>query len=179
MKRLALLLSLVTSSVGFWLGHQGRPPLQPIVVRLPPPPAEPEEAPVMKKGRAAVIDVRARTPWVKKGDHIDVLGVLPDPQTNEQVAVTMVQNVVVLGTQKLEGDRQRLSLLVIPEEADLLLLVARIGELDVTLRNPDDVDVIEERGRTTVNTVLSGERYRLLENKRRTQVCTLLRGKAP
>lgn len=179
MKRLALLLSLVTSSVGFWLGHQGRPPLSPIIVTLPPPPPEPDEAPVMKKARASVIDVKARTPWVKKGDHLDVLGVFPDPQTNEQIAVTMVQNVVVLGTQKLDGDRQRLSLLVIPEEADLLLLAGRIGEVDVTLRHPDDVDVMEERDYVTINSLLSGERYRWLEKRRFIQACSFPRVKAP
>ena len=38
--------------------------------------------------------------------------------------------------------------------------------LTMTLRNDEDVDVIEERGRATMNTLLSGERTRVLQQKR-------------
>ena len=40
------------------------------------------------------------------------------------------------------------------------------GGLTLALRNEDDVDVIEERGRATINTPLSGERTRVLQQKR-------------
>ncbi len=38
--------------------------------------------------------------------------------------------------------------------------------LTLTLRNEDDVDVLEERGRATISTLLSGERTRVLQQKR-------------
>jgi len=67
-----------------------------------------------------------------------------------------------------EGQRDytNVSLLVIPEEAEILVLATEMGGLTMTLRNEDDVDVIEERGRATINTLLSGERTRVLQQKR-------------
>jgi pilus assembly protein CpaB len=55
---------------------------------------------------------------------------------------------------------------VIPEEAEILVLASELGGLTMSLRNEDDVDVIEERGRATINTLLSGERTRVLQQKR-------------
>ena len=108
----------------------------------------------------------------------DVIGTFKDPQTNESVAVTLLQNVIVLATGKITGttnvnlipEAQReysnVSLLVIPEEAEILVLASELGGLTMSLRNEDDVDVIEERGRATINTLLSGERTRVLQQKR-------------
>ena len=48
----------------------------------------------------------------------------------------------------------------------LALLASEMGGLTMSLRNEDDVDVIEERGRATINTLLSGERTRVLQQKR-------------
>src|SRR5205085_7171830 len=90
------------------------------------------EAPVQKRARAAVLDISARTPWVNRNDHVDVLASFADPQTNELVTVTLLQNVIVLGVQKLESG-ERLSLLVIPEEAELLHEAQRLGKVEVTL----------------------------------------------
>src|SRR5687767_4381504 len=97
--------------------------------------------------------------WVRPNDHVDVIGTFKDPQTNESVAVTLLQNVIVLATGKITGttnvnlipEAQReysnISLLVIPEEAEILVLAAELGALTLALRNEDDVDVLEERGR--------------------------------
>ena len=48
----------------------------------------------------------------------------------------------------------------------ILVLAQESGALVLSLRNEDDVDVLEERGRATINTQLSGERTRLLQQKR-------------
>jgi pilus assembly protein CpaB len=89
-----------------------------------------------------------------------------------------MQNVVVLATGKITGttnvnlvpDGQReyanVSLLVIPEEAEILVLAQELGALTLSLRNEDDIDVLEERGRATINTLLSGERTKVLQAKR-------------
>jgi pilus assembly protein CpaB len=136
---------------------------------------------VQKKARAITIDAGRTTAvggWVRPNDHIDIIGTFKDPQTNENVAVTLLQNVIVLATGKITGttnvnlipESQReysnVSLMVIPEEAEILVLAQELGGLTLALRNEDDVDVIEERGRATINTLLSGERTRVLQQKR-------------
>ena len=136
---------------------------------------------VQKKARAVTIEAGKTTAvggWVRPNDHVDIIGTFKDPQTNESVAVTLLQNVIVLATGKITGttnvnlipEAQReysnVSLLVIPEEAEILVLSSELGGLTMSLRNEDDVDVIEERGRATINTLLSGERTRVLQAKR-------------
>ncbi len=136
---------------------------------------------VQKKARAITIDAGKSASvggWIRPNDHVDIVGTFKDPTTNENVAVTLMQNVVILATGKITGttnlnaipENQReynnVSLLVIPEEAELLVLAQELGSLTLTLRNEDDVDVIEERGRASINTLLSGERTRVLQAKR-------------
>lgn len=145
---------------------------------------------VQKKGRAITIEAKAVTAvggWVRPNDHVDVIGTFRDPQTEEQVAVTLLQNVIVLATGKITGttnvnlipesqrDYTNVSLLVIPEEAEILVLATEMGNLTLSLRNEDDVDIIEERGRATITTLLSGERTRVLEQKRR-EIITIIKG---
>ncbi len=138
-------------------------------------------AKIQKKTRAITIEA-GRTQsvggWVRPNDHVDVIGTFRDPQTNEQVAVTLIQNVTVLATGKITGttnvnlipegqrDYANVSLLVIPEEAEVLVLAQQEGKLTLSLRNEEDVDLIEERGRATIHTLLSGERTREYQKKR-------------
>ena len=136
---------------------------------------------VQKKARALTIEAAKTTAvggWVRPNDHVDLIGTFKDPQTNESVAVTLLQNVIVLATGKITGttnvnlipeaqrDYSNVSLLVIPEEAEILVLASELGGLTMSLRNEDDVDLLEERGRATINTLLSGERTRVLQQKR-------------
>ncbi len=136
---------------------------------------------VQKKARAVTIETGKSSSvggWIRPNDHVDIVATFKDPVTNENVAVTLMQNVVILATGKVtgttntsvmpEGQREynNVSLLVIPEEAEMLVLAQDLGALTLTLRNEDDVDVIEERGRASINTLLSGERTRVLQQKR-------------
>jgi pilus assembly protein CpaB len=145
---------------------------------------------VQKKGRAITIEAKQTTAvggWVRPNDHVDLIGTFRDPQTDENVAVTLLQNVIVLATGKITGttnvnlipESQReynnVSLLVIPEEAEILVLASELGNLTLSLRNEDDVDIIEERGRATISTLLSGERTRVLEAKRR-EIIQIIKG---
>jgi pilus assembly protein CpaB len=144
---------------------------------------------VQKKARAVTIDANTSATvggWVRPNDHVDVLGTFKDAQTNESVAVTLLQNVIVLATGKItgttnvnlipEGQRNysNVSLLVLPEEAEILVLAQESGSLVLSLRNEDDTGTMEERGRATINTLLSGERTRLL-HKQREQLITIIR----
>ncbi len=145
---------------------------------------------VQKKGRAITIEagkIGSVGGWVRPNDHVDVIGTFRDPQTNEQTAVTLLQNVIVLATGKITGttnvnlipEAQReynnVSLLVIPEEAEILVLASELGDLRLSLRNEEDVDMIEERGRATIHTLLSGERTRVLQERRR-EIIQIIKG---
>ncbi|HEY3446212.1 MAG TPA: hypothetical protein VGK67_07595 [Myxococcales bacterium] len=127
---------------------------------------------VQKKGRAVTLSVSGAEN-LHMSDRVDILAVVPDQATKEWVAVTQAQNVVVLAPGKAEPvaaneafPLRRVTFLMLPEEAEIALLGARIGGLHVTVRNREDVDVMEERGRATVNTLLTGERARALETLR-------------
>jgi len=147
---------------------------------------------VQKKVRAITIESRTTTSvggWVRPNDHVDVIGTFRDPQTDEQVAVTLLQNVIVLATGKVTGttnvnlitenqrDYNNITLMVIPEEAEILTLATELGNLTLSLRNEEDVDMIEERGRATISTLLSGERTRVLEQRRR-EIIQIIKGNA-
>jgi len=144
---------------------------------------------IQRKARALTIDAGKTTAvggWVRPNDHVDIIGVFKDPQSNEQMSVTLMQNVVVLATGKItgttnanlipEGQREytNVSLLVLPEEAEILVLAQELGQLTLTLRNEDDVDEPIARGRTTLATLLSGERAIRLKKIR--DEITVIRG---
>jgi pilus assembly protein CpaB len=137
---------------------------------------------VQKKARAITIDASKSASvggWIRPNDHIDIIGTFKDPQTNENVAVTLLQNVIVVATGKITGttnvnlipenqrDYNNVSLMVIPEEAEILVLAQDLGQLTLSLRNEDDIDVIEQRGRATIASLLSGQRMTVLAEKRR------------
>ncbi|QSQ25050.1 Flp pilus assembly protein CpaB [Pyxidicoccus parkwayensis] len=147
---------------------------------------------VQRKARAITIEAKNTTSvggWIRPNDKVDVIGTFRDPQTDESVAVTLLQNVIVVATGKITGttnvnlipESQReynnISLMVLPEEAEILVLATDLGSLTLTLRNEDDVDLIEERGRATISTLLSGERTRVLEQKRR-EIIQIIKGGA-
>lgn len=136
---------------------------------------------VQKKTRAVTIEAGKTASvggWVRPNDHVDVIGTFRDPQSGEETAVTLMQDVIILATGKItgttnvnlipEGQREysNLTLLVIPEEAEMLVLAAELGQIALTLRNEEDVDRMEDRGRATIHTLLSGERTKEFERKR-------------
>ncbi len=99
---------------------------------------------IQRRGRVITIDASMRSAvggWIRPNDHVDVIGTFKDPHTNQQVAMTLLQNVIVLATGKLTGtgnsgagsEAQReynnVSLLVLPEEAEILTLAEELGGL--------------------------------------------------
>ena len=100
-----------------------------------------------------------------------------------------MQNVVILATGKITGttnvnlipenqrDYNNVSLLVIPDEVEILVLAQELGALTLSLRNEDDIDVMGDRGRATINTLLSGERTKAIQEKRFNTI-TVIRGAA-
>jgi pilus assembly protein CpaB len=142
---------------------------------------------VRKRGRAITISVNERSSvgqWVRPNDHVDVLGTFRDPTTNQMIAVTLLQNVIVLATGQInastnlttnESEYGSVTLLVLPEEAEFLLLAQETGSIYMTLRNSEDISIFEERARTTMETLLTGERVRELQ-KKRYQTIQVIRG---
>ncbi len=65
--------------------------------------------------------------WVRPNDHVDVIGTFRDASSNEMVAVTLLQNVIVLATGKDTAATQSrnrragygtVTLLALPEESE-------------------------------------------------------------
>lgn len=145
---------------------------------------------VRKRGRAISMDVNERSAvgnWVRPNDHVDVLGTFRDPNSNQMVAVTLLQNVIVLATGGLtaasqttrsESSYSTVTLLVLPEEAEILVLAQELGSLYLSLRNAEDISLFEERARTTIQTLLTGERVKKLQ-ERRYQTIQIIRGITP
>ena len=134
---------------------------------------------VHPKGRAVTVDVQERNAvglWVRPNDHVDVVGSFRDPQTQQLKSVTLLQNVVVLATGRVNAntahvpdeDRRYTSvtLLVLPEEAEILTLAQETGTLTLLLRNPDDLDSQEKRSVVDQRQLLTGERAGELQQKR-------------
>ena len=149
---------------------------------------------VRKRGRAITIGVNERSAvgqWVRPNDHIDVLGTFRDPGSNQMVAVTLLQNVIVLATgqqgansnpgSKGETDYGTITVLALPEEAEILVLAQEMGSLYLSLRNSEDISIFEERARTTIDTLLTGERVKKLQEKRyqTIQIIRGIQGKMP
>lgn len=146
---------------------------------------------VRKRGRAIAMDVNERSAvgmWVRPNDHVDVLGTFRDPGSNQVVAVTLLQNVIVLATgqrtatsqttSRTGSDYGTVTLLVLPEEAEILVLAQELGTLYLSLRNAEDISIFEERARTTIQTLLTGERVKKLQ-QRRYQLIQIIRGLTP
>jgi len=142
---------------------------------------------VRPRGRAISLDVNERSAvgnWVRPNDHVDVLGTFRDPNSNEMVAVTLLENVIVLATGGLtaasqtarsESSYSTITLLVLPAEAEILVLAQELGSLYLSLRNAEDISLFDERARTTIKTLITGERVKKLQ-ERRYQTIQILRG---
>jgi hypothetical protein len=106
---------------------------------------------IQSKARGAFLDTASITgaSSLKTNDHVDVVAVFTDPETKRATSVTLLQNVIVVGT-----EATFFTLLVLPEEAELLAIAKMNGQLFVTLRNPTDIDVLEERKPSTLQTLL-------------------------
>jgi pilus assembly protein CpaB len=145
---------------------------------------------VVQKMRAITLDASGSKMgvggWIRPNDHIDLLGTFRDPNTAEQTSVTLMQNVMVIAAGKLTGNTNvnllpenarefsSLTLLVLPEEAEILSLASDLGSLTATLRNPADIDTLEARGRTTLATLLTGVRETEFI-RRRAHLITMIR----
>ena len=123
--------------------------------------------------------------WVRPGDRVDVISSIRQPGVEGKLAITLLQDVMVLATGKLsqttnfsvlEGPAKEytnVSLLLLPEEVEVLVLAKEIGSYRLTLRNDDDRDVRRDGLSSNSKTLLEGERVRLLQSKRLMTIQTI------
>lgn len=142
---------------------------------------------VMKRARAVTVSVTEKSSvggWIRPNDHVDVLATFQDPTSHELSTITLLQNVIVLATGREAGrgagrvwerGYADVSLLVLPEEAELLVLAQEMGTITLVLRHPDEMDTDRDRGRATAGTLLTGERTKTLE-KIRHETIQVIRG---
>ena len=119
-----------------------------------------------------------RSGWVQPNDRIDIIVSLRPTGKGTKVAVTVLQDVRVLSTGKIsvasvmingkasERDYIDVSLLLLPEEIEVLALANDVGEIQLTLRTEEDHELMDEKTRgTDSTTLLKGERMRILQLK--------------
>ncbi|MFO0599675.1 MAG: Flp pilus assembly protein CpaB [Myxococcaceae bacterium] len=138
---------------------------------------------VLKRTRAVTIAANTTSSvggWVRPNDHVDIIGTFKDPDSNEQVALTLMQNVVVLATGKLTGNTNmnlvpenertyaNVTLMVVPEEGEVLTLAQELGNLTLALRNDEELGTIDQTRPTTIRTLFDGERRRKVNEIRNT-----------
>ncbi len=134
---------------------------------------------IQKRGRAIALDVSEKASvggWVQPNDHVDVIGTIRDDATHEFKTLTLAQDVIVLATGKrtantvyVPEEEKRyttVSVMVLPEEAEILTLAQESGTLSLALRNPEDLDRQENRSFAEVKTLFTGERIDALFKKR-------------
>lgn len=104
----------------------------------------------MPNTRLVTIDVESsRAEPVVSGDRVDVIATMVDPATHQVFAHTLIEYVLVTGmTQR--AAMTSVQLLVVPDEAQTLLLAQEAGKLSLSLRSPDDTETRGPTRRTTI-----------------------------
>lgn len=92
---------------------------------------------------------------VKPGDKVDILATFVDPVNRQETTKTILQMITVLAVNKGDPDpntkagaNSSLTLLVTPEQAELLLAFDRQATMRVSLRPPQDTNKIDSLGVT-------------------------------
>jgi len=107
---------------------------------------------------------------LQPGDHIDVIGTFRSDNAEEMrtqragsTTITLLQNVVVLAVGQVTSarsayggreDKGQLTVLVTPEEAELLVHAEKEGQLRNILRNPGDIETFDNLPRITFSDIL-------------------------
>lgn len=112
-----------------------------------------------------------------------------EAEPTEPVAVTVLQNVLVLATGAVLPTTRassldskalaytNVSVLVLPEEVEALALAQSLGRLTLTLRTEEDQELLDPAHRewTNINTLITGDRTSRL-HKRRAEIIKIIRG---
>jgi pilus assembly protein CpaB len=120
--------------------------------------------PPMRGVSISVDRVSGVSGFVLPGDRVDVIAIVDQAgKTNDALAKTILQNVEVLAAGEKTEQKgnapitvQSVTLLVDRLGAEKLALALREGRLHLSLRNPNDVELVEETAGLTKSELLSG-----------------------
>lgn len=131
--------------------------------------------------RAVAVSADSRTTFgglLRPGDRVDALLTLEDKAKGESVTIPLVQNLLVLATgddvgaglepQRAERAERRTTVTIeaTPHQAQVLTYAMSRGAIQVVLRNPDDVAILEAQPETTVADLVVRERRAALNRPR-------------
>ena len=131
-------------------------------------------------GRALTIKVSGEAAlgsWLRPADHVDIIGIFRDPDSGGDMAVTLLQNVIILATGDISGQTNtrilapnarkydNITVHVMPEAAEMLILAQQVGSLYLTLRNREDTTSETRDEKTTIKTILTGRREKLIQEQ--------------
>jgi pilus assembly protein CpaB len=117
------------------------------------------------------------------GDHVDILSTVRNPGTGEEATITILQNLTVLvagnslatgGSSK--GSYNTITVQVTLEEAELLVFAGEKGRLIAILRNPEDIETLDEIPKVNYGNILKNE-YREEIQKKRNLIEVIKQGK--
>lgn len=112
---------------------------------------------LLRPGMRAITITVARNDAIvgllRPGDRVDLLFTAVRPGSDEKVTITLLQNLLILavgtdtgGDRENAEDRPRttdISIATTLEQATLITHARTDGELQLTLRNPDDIEIVE------------------------------------
>ena len=113
----------------------------------------------------------------RPGDRVDILLTSQRPNSEEIVTITLLQNVLVLAVGADTGgdrddddddDRRRtreVSVAVTMEQAALLAHARSRGALELTLRNPDDIELVDGLDETTDSDLIEPQERRRINRR--------------
>jgi pilus assembly protein CpaB len=111
--------------------------------------------------RAMTIEINEFTGlagYINPGCHVDMLQTMRNDKTGESVARTIVQNVKVtaVGVRHQDGQDsggRSITVLVTPQQAELLQLATSTGRPYLSLRSGNDLSLVETRGVTSTELI--------------------------
>ena len=151
---------------------------------------------MIREGERALTLAMAETSttagMLQPGDHIDIMGTFQPPalesgRTEQKTTITLLQNVVVLavgqatsarssGT-RAPGGQHMVTLLVTPEEAELLVFAQQAGELYTVLRNPSDLETLDSLPRITYTDLIQPKIREEIQTARDNRILVIRGGK--
>lgn len=143
---------------------------------------------IVKKGRAVSFAISASGAvgqWVRPGDGVDIIfsntSEIPNLKDQKSAvrAQTILSNVRVMATGKIDSpssevlvdEREKkylnVTVLLLPEEVEVITLAREMGKVTLTLRNEEDHEITVERGgHTDARNLINGERHKALQENR-------------
>jgi pilus assembly protein CpaB len=138
---------------------------------------------VQKRARAVSINTSRAAAvggWVRPGDWVDLIFSVKDSkdQAGARAAVTLVQDVPVVATGKIseksnygilsasQREYHHVSVLLLPEEVEMVTLAKEVGNVKFTLRTEGDHETQRDGYGSSAKTLLDGARVKLLQLRR-------------